>query len=117
MKMNRGLRLKGGVAQVSGMCWRAVVELDINRQELEKEGEYREMVRSARDLRKRLNLTQNIMVSGISSTSSTVTNKDFLKEVGAEKGKKINKESEMKEVDIKKEIKLGKEKHYIGIKK
>jgi len=86
-------------------------------QQLKKEGEYREMVRNARDLRKELSLTPNVIVYGISSTSSTVTDEDFLKEVGAKKGKKVEKESEM-DVDIKKEIKLSKDKKdYIGIKK
>jgi len=93
------------------------VELDTKiTKELEKEGEYREALRNTRDLRKRLDLSPEIIVASINSTASDVVDENFLREVGARKFIKVEKESEM-DVDIKKEIKLRDEKHYIGIKK
>jgi len=85
--------------------------------ELKQEGEYRELVRNVMGLRKKLGLTPKEIVTNITSTTSSVTDEDFLKEVGAKHFKKVEKESEM-DVDIKKEIKLSKDKKdYIGIKK
>ncbi len=93
------------------------MELDTEiTEELEKEGKCRELLRNAKDLRKKLGLSPGVVVTHIVSTVSDVVDKDFLKQAGAKKFINVKKEDEM-DVDIKKEIKLGEEKHYIGIKK
>lgn len=84
--------------------------------ELEEEGKYREMLRNVKELRKKCGLTSEYIVTNIVSSASVRPVDKFLEEAGAKEFKKVEKESEM-DVDVKKEIKLGEEKHYIGIKK
>jgi len=96
---------------------RKEMELDTEiTEELEKEGKCRELLRNAKDLRKKLGLSPGVVVTHIASTVSDVVDKDFLKQAGAKKFINVREEEEM-DVDVKKEIKLGEEKHYIGIKK
>ena len=93
------------------------MELDTKiTKELEKEGRRRETLRNIRDLRKKLELKPGVIVDSVISTVSDMADESFLKEAGAKKFVNVKKENEM-DVDIKKEIKLGDEKHYIGIKK
>ncbi len=95
------------------------IELDTKiTKNLKKEGEARELIRNFKDLRKKLGLTPQYIVYGASSTITAmpISEKELLKEAGAKIYKKVERESEM-DVDIKKEIKLGEEKYYIGIKK
>ena len=93
------------------------IKLDLKiTKKLEKEGEFREWVRKTKDLRKMLGEAPGAILYNIISTCSIVTDEKFLKEVEIEKGKKVSKESEIKDVDIKKEIKIKGKKHHIGIK-
>jgi isoleucyl-tRNA synthetase len=95
------------------------VELDAKiTKELGEEGEVREIVRNARDLRKKLGLSPQYIVSGLSSTATVllISEEELLKEIGAKSFKKVESVEEM-DVDVKKEIKLDGKKHYIGIKK
>jgi len=95
------------------------IELDTKiTKELGEEGEVREIVRNARDLRKKLGLSPQYIVSGLSSTATVllISEEELLKEIGAKSFKKVESVEEM-DVDVKKEIKLDGKKHYIGIKK
>ena len=99
-------------------------EIELNTeitQELRKEGEKREILRNIKDLRKKLGLSPQYIVSGITSTVSIVPlympEEEFKKETGAKEFIKVETENEMTDVDVKKEIELEGEKHYIGIKK
>jgi len=84
-------------------------------EELRKEGSDREQIRNVNLLRKELGLTSEYIIVGIDSTAVVYNVKNFLKETKSKHFKKVAKESEM-DVDAKKEIKLGKEKDYVGIK-
>lgn len=77
--------------------------------DLEKEGRYRELVRNVNKIRKEMGLTPKDVII-IDSTTDVVDVESFKKEVGA-------KEFKVKKQVRGKEIKLGKEKHYIKIKK
>ncbi len=99
-------------------------EIELNTEitpELRKEGEKREILRNIKDLRKKLGLSPQYMVSGITSTVSIVPlympEEEFKKETGAKEFIKVETENEMTDVDVKKEIELEGKKHYIGIKK
>jgi len=83
--------------------------------ELEREGRDREQIRNVNLLRKKCGLTPKNIIVDIHSTAVVYNVEDFLKATKAKHFKKVAKESEM-DVDAKKEIKLGKEKHFIGIK-
>ncbi len=83
---------------------------------LKEEGSDREQIRNVNLLRKKCDLTPKDIIVDIQSTAVVYNMEDFLKATKAKHFKKVAKESEM-DVDIKKEIKLGKEKHFIGIKK
>ncbi len=83
--------------------------------ELEREGRDREQIRNVNLLRKECGLTPKNIIVDIHSTAVVYNVEDFLKATKAKHFKKVAKESEM-DVDAKKEIKLGKEKHFIGIK-
>ncbi len=92
------------------------IKLDTNiTEELRKEGSDREQIRNVSLLRKECGLTPKNIIANIYSTAVVYNVEDFLKATKA-KHLKVAKEIET-DVDAKKEIKLGKEKHYIGIKK
>jgi len=84
--------------------------------ELEKEGEYREIVRYARELRKGIGLSHYDVLGSISSTASVVRIDDLLRDINAKRFNKVQNVEEM-DVDRKKEIKLRGKRYYIGIKK
>ena len=77
--------------------------------ELEKEGEYREMVRNVNKIRKEMGLTPKDLIV-IDSTFDVINAEDFKKEVGA-------KEFNIKKEVAGKEIKINNQTHYILIKK
>jgi len=84
-------------------------------EELRKEGSDREQIRNINLLRKECGLTPKDIIANIYSTAAVYNVENVLK---ATKAKHLKVAKEIKTgVDIKKEIKLGKEKHYIGIKK
>ena len=77
--------------------------------ELEKEGEYREMVRNVNKIRKEMGLTPKDLVA-IDSTFDVINAEDFKKEV-------VAKEFNVKKEVPGKEIKINNQTHYILIKK
>ena len=94
---------------------RKEIELDSKiTDELREEGKYREMVRHVNLMRKEMGLTPKDAII-IDSTTSVANLEDFKKETGAEVFN--TKEKDKIEGDMKKEIKVDGEKHYIGIKK
>jgi len=78
-------------------------------EKLEKEGEYREMVRNVNKIRKEMGLTPKDVVI-IDSTLNVINIKDFKKEVGA-------KEFNVKDKVNGQEVKINKKVCYISIKK
>ncbi len=99
-------------------------EVELNTEiteELKKEGEKREILRNVKDLRKGLSLSPQYVVRGIESTISIVPTylgeEEFEKETMAKEFIKVEKEDDMTDIDAKKEIEIGGQKYYIGIKK
>jgi len=78
-------------------------------EELEREGEYREMVRNVSKIRKEMGLTPKDIVV-IDSTFAIINTEEFKKEVGA-------KEFNVKDKVDGKEVKINKKVCYISIKK
>ena len=84
--------------------------------ELKKEGSDREQIRNVNLLRKKFGLIPKDIVDEIVSTFSVYDLKNFLEKTKAKGFKKVQEESEM-DVNIKKEIKIARERGYIGIKR
>jgi len=94
-------------------------ELDINlTDELKREGERRELIRSVKALRKIGGYTPQLQMASVVSTVSTVSSSDeqFLKEVGANSFVKISSEKDIPQGYIKREIKKeGEESDWVAI--
>jgi isoleucyl-tRNA synthetase len=96
------------------------VELDTEiSEELKKEGNYRELLRNIKAMRKELGLTPEVKVSGIYSTVSDIVDKEKIKkDAGAKEFFVVKNEEEINNVDIKKEVEIMKgKKDFIGIDK
>ena len=82
------------------------LELDTNlTEELRREGDFREQVRTVQGLRKISGFTPNMIIKNIFSTTTSLMDEEFLREVRAENVTKIASENEIPLDYVKKEIK------------
>ncbi len=94
------------------------IELNVElTDELKKEGERREFIRTVRSLRKELGLVSGSIVQGITSTANVVFNEEeLIKDIGSKYFEQVASEAEIVG-DVKKAYKFDGKEYHVGIKK